>query len=106
MHETDQPESRLSSSYGRLRSCGVRTDSSYCPHVQYCIWCYNGERLKMTKIRNNPTILSAETKYNGSGETIHTLQNCKNKEEYEILCEEQRKNVLFSLFLGFCFSWF
>jgi len=58
--------------------------------VQCYNWRYNGELLKITKISNNPTILLPETKCNGSGEAIHMLQNCKNKEEYEILCEEQR----------------
>jgi hypothetical protein len=81
MQETDQPESSQSSSYGRLLSCGIRTDSSYFPHVQYFNWRYNGERLKMTKVSNNPTMLLPETKYNGSGEAKHKLQNCKNKEK-------------------------
>ena len=30
---------------------------------------------------------------------MHNLQNCKNKEEYEILCEEQQKKIR-----GFHFS--
>jgi hypothetical protein len=72
--------------------------------VRYYDWRYNGERLKITKTSKNPKILLPETKYNGSGETIHKLQKCKNKEEYEILCEKQRKNMRFSLFLGFYHS--
>jgi hypothetical protein len=71
--------------------------------VQHCNGRCNGERLKITKISNNPTILLPGTKYNGRREAIHRLQNCKNKEGYEILREKQRKNMRFSLFLGFLF---